>query len=221
MKLKKYLAVKCCMIFFAAFCVSCNSNSKSETSLQKIYGPDTDYFMGLKSVEKKDYKKALRYFNKASSHGTKYISRRSMEQKIKLGNIQQQIEDAKKYLEQYNDDAAYIFACQIFFENKEYALLIEETNNLDFAVCPNELAKMRLLAMREKKDSRLNLATCKWFTSRRITDDHVIFYNEFFKNTNGQTELDLVAPFFIIIKILNILKMKKINININVINHFL
>lgn len=194
MKLKKYLAVKCCMIFFAAFCVSCNSNSKSETSLQKIYGPDTDYFMGLKAVEKKDYKKALRYFNKASSHGTKYISRRSMEQKIKLGNIQQQIEDAKKYLEQYNDDAAYIFACQIFFENKEYALLIEETNNLDFAVCPNELAKMRLLAMREKKDSRLNLATCKWFTSRRITDDHVIFYNEFFKNTDGQTELDLVEP---------------------------
>ena len=193
MKFKSYLLLKCCLIV-AVFCTACNSNSKSDLSLQKTYGPDTDYYMGLKAVEMKDTKKALRHFNKAIVRGSKYVSRRSMEQKIKLGNIQQQIAEAKKYLELYNDDAALIFACQIFFENKEYALLLNETNTLDLATCPNELAKMRLCSMREKKDSRLNLATCKWFTSRKITPEHVAFYHEYILEKETPSEIEIISP---------------------------
>ena len=145
MKFKKQLSLFC-GILFITFNVGCKI-SKNENSLQKIYGADTDYFMGLKSVQQKNTKAAMNHFDKAISNGTKYVSRRSFEQKIKLGNIQQQIEEAKKYLKIYNDDDALLFACRIFFENQEYALVINSTNSTDISTCPNELAKMRLLSI--------------------------------------------------------------------------
>lgn len=179
MKIKKFLSA--CFVFTTLLC-ACNSKPNMEYSLQKKYGPDADYFIGLKAVNDKDTKKALRHFNKSIAQGTKYVKRRSLEQKIKLGNISQQITGAKKYLDTYNDDAGLLFACMIFFENKEYSLLIEKTNFIDLSKCPNELAKMRLISMHEKKDSRLNNATYKWFTSRKLTSDHVMFYNDYLMN---------------------------------------
>lgn len=192
MKLKKCLTA--CFIFTILF-LGCNSNSSAANPLQKKYGPDTDYFIGLKAVNDKDTKKALRHFNKSMAQGTKYVKRRSLEQKIKLGNIIQQVEGAKEYLKIYNDDAALLFACKIFFENKEYSVLIEETNSIDLSKCPNEIAKMRLIAMHEKADSRLNLATSKWFTSRKLTNDHLEFYNEYFtEKEQKETDLELIEP---------------------------
>lgn len=193
MKIKKCLSA--CFIFTTLF-LGCNSNSNADNSLQKKYGPDTDYFIGLKAVNENDTKKALRHFNKSIAQGTKYVKRRSLEQKIKLGNILQQIEGAKEYLKIYSDDAALLFACKIFFENKEYSVLIEETNSVDLSKCPNELAKMRLIAMHEKCDSRLNLATCRWFTSRKLTDDHLDFYNEYLADNSAKdsAEIEVIEP---------------------------
>lgn len=193
MIIKKCLTA--CFIFTTLLC-ACSSNTNVEISLQKKYGPDTDYFIGLKAVNDKDTKLALRHFNKSIAQGTKYVRRRSLEQKIKLGNILQQVNGAKEYLKTYNDDAALLFACKIFFENKEYSLLIDKTNSIDLSKCPNELAKMRLIAMREKNDSRLNISTCKWFTSRKITNDHLIFYADYLmeQNIKPEEEVELIEP---------------------------
>lgn len=175
MKLKNYLFL-CCILFAAALTIGCANSIKPQNPLQEKYGPDADYFIGLQELQNKDTKKALRHFTKASTQGSKYIRRRSLEQKIKLGNIKQQVAGAKEYLALYNDDAALIFAGKIFFENKEYALLLDSTSFIDITKCPNELAKMRITAMSEKKDSRLTSTICQWFTGRKITPDHLDFY---------------------------------------------
>lgn len=192
MKFKKQLSLFC-GILFITFNVGCKI-SRNENSLQKIYGADTDYFMGLKSVQQKNTKAAMNHFDKAISNGTKYVSRRSFEQKIKLGNIQQQIEEAKKYLKIYNDDDALLFACKIFFENQEYALVINSTNSTDISTCPNDLAKIRLLSMHEKQDSRLSKTTSQWFTDRKISQEHIDFYNEFLKDKLDATQIELIEP---------------------------
>ena len=177
MKLKKILTL-CCITFLTVCGISCNTKSEEDKTLQQKYGADTDYFIGLKEVQQKNNKAAIRHFNNAIAHGSKYVRRRSLEQKIKLGNIQYQIKEAKNYLQQYNDDAALIFACHIFFDNKEYALLIDTTDSSDISRSPNELVKMRLLAMREKNDSRLTKTIGAWFLTRKITQGlycHIFF----------------------------------------------
>lgn len=175
MILKKILFL-CCISFAATFAIGCTNKIKPQNPLQEKYGADADYFIGLQELQNKDTKKALRHFTKASTQGSKYVRRRSLEQKIKLGNIKQQVSGAKEYLTLYNDDAALIFAGKIFFENKEFALLLDSTNFIDITKCPNELAKMRITAMSEKKDSRLNNTICQWFTGRKLTADHIDFY---------------------------------------------
>ena len=84
------------------FFTSCTLNFKVDDNLQKQYGADYYYFIGLKEVQKNNKKNALRYFNHAISKGSTYVKIRSYEQKIKLGNIQKQIEEAKKYLSIYS-----------------------------------------------------------------------------------------------------------------------
>lgn len=175
MNIKKSL-VLCWIVCAAMLNVSCANKIKAQNPLQEKYGPDADYFIGLQELQNKDTKKALRHFTKASTQGSKYVRRRSLEQKIKLGNIKQQITGAKEYLALYNDDAGLIFACKIFFDNNEFAQLIESTNSIDITKCPNELARMRIIAMSEKKDSRLNSTICQWFTGRKLTSDHIDFY---------------------------------------------
>ena len=97
MKLKNYLFL-CCILFAAALTIGCANSIKPQNPLQEKYGPDADYFIGLQELQNKDTKKALRHFTKASTQGSKYIRRRSLEQKIKLGNIKQQVAGAKEYL---------------------------------------------------------------------------------------------------------------------------
>lgn len=193
MKLKKSLFL-CCLAFTAIFSIGCNAKVRVDNSLQEKYGPDADYFMGLKAVQEKNSKQALHHFNKASKNGSKYVRRRSLEQKIKLGNIQQQIAGLKEYLALYNDDAALLFGCKIYFENQEYAKLLEATNAIDISKCPNELAKMRIIAMHEKQDSRLDNTTCLWFVTRKISPDHISFYSEHLSKILNLSDFELITP---------------------------
>ena len=174
------------------FFTSCTLNFKVDDNLQKQYGADYYYFIGLKEVQKNNKKNALRYFNHAISKGSTYVKRRSYEQKIKLGNIQKQIEEAKKYLSIYSDEAALIFANQIFFENKEYSLVINSTNKIDLSKCPNKLASMRLTSMMEKHHSNLQSEIATWFTTRKISQEHFDFYNTFIHDKISINELNSI-----------------------------
>lgn len=187
MKISKPL-ICACIFFTTVLNLSCEAKSNVEPSLQEKYGADTDYFVGLKALQEKDNKAALKFFNKAISHGSKYVSRRSLEQKILLGNIQQQIEGAKEYLQKYNDDAGLLFACKIFYDSKENASIIEATNAVDISTCPNELAKMRISALHDKADSRLNETTCSWFLSRKISPEHIEFYYDNLSEVQSDNE---------------------------------
>ena len=183
------------LIFALIFTLnSCSIKMHTENSLQKQYGDDSHYFIGLKALEKKDTKSALRHFSKSQTNGTKYVKRRSIEQKIKLGNVTQQIEQAKNYLTIYNDDAALIFACQIFYDNNEFNLIINSTNSIDLSTCSNLLAQMRLIALHHNKDVRLFAEIAKWYTSRKINSEHIDFYNDYLQNDLENIDLELIEP---------------------------
>lgn len=189
MKTSKFLTLT---ILAGLTFISCSA--RNENTLQKKYGPDADYFIGLQAAEKSDTKKALRHFNRCISSGSKYTARRSMEQKIKLGNIQDKVKSCKEYLELYNDDAALIFAGHELIANNEYALLLNYTKNIDVTSCSNELVKLYLSCIKEKDPSNLALVIQKWFTERPLSPEHISFYNEYLSPAEASLEDNQLIP---------------------------
>lgn len=193
MTFKKFL------VYFSVICIagcslSCKENSDITPKLQQEYGADINYFLGLKDLRQKNTHQALSHFNKGISNGSTYVSRRCLEQKILMGNIQEQIKGAADYLKKYDDDAALLFACKIFFENKEYALLINSTDKINISESPNELVKMRLLSLHEKNDSRLKKSTLEWFITRKLTQEHADFYKDFLCTAIDTSLLESIEP---------------------------
>ena len=102
-----------------------------------------------------------------------------------IGDVQQRIKRCQDYLKKYNDDDAKLFAAREFLADKEWALAIEATDDIDLAVCDNSLAALRLQALDKKNDSRFDQTVYDWFTQRRISDIHYEFYKQ-----NARDELE-------------------------------
>lgn len=191
MRYKKiiYSLITTCFIFNIT---GCAINLNTDNTLHKTYGDDYYFFMGLKAIQENNKKIAIRHFNHTIAKGSTYVKRRSFEHKIKLGNIQEQIKGAQNYLTYYSDEAALIFANQIFYENKEYSLVIQHTNNLDLSTCPNILAFMRLFSMMEKHNSQIQKEIFTWFTTRSLSKEHIEFYNTFLKGKVSFEQLNSI-----------------------------
>ena len=164
------------VVFFAAFSFGCNASSKN--SLNEFYGEDVQYFFGLEELRKGDEEKAKKCFARCVQRGSYYPARRSFEQLALIGNVQERIKVCREFLKKYDDDFAKLFACREFIRHKEFSLALDATENLDFENAPNELVRLRLDLMERKKDSRLERTIYDWFTKRRISADHYIFYRE-------------------------------------------
>lgn len=165
-----------CAIFFAAFSFGCDASSKN--SLNELYGEDVHYFFGLDELRKGNEEKAKKCFERCIQRGSYYPARRSFEQLALIGNVQEKINACKEFLKKYDDDFAKLFACREFIRHNEFALALEATENLNFETAPNELVRLRLDLMGRKKDSRLEQTIFDWFTKRRVSADHYIFYRE-------------------------------------------
>ncbi len=163
-------------VFFIIFSSSCSQGE--EVRLNKIYGEDASYFLALKALKEKNSEKANKLFERCAKKGSSEPARRSLEQLCLTGDVQQRIKRCGELLEKFNDDKARIFACREFLLNKEYALVIAATEDIDLATAGNSLVKMRLEAMLKKNDSRYNQTLYEWFTRRRISTIHYDFYRE-------------------------------------------
>lgn len=163
-------------IFLAAFSFGCNASSKN--SLNEFYGEDAQYFFGLEELRKGNEEKAKKNFERCIQRGSYYSARRSFEQLALLGNIQERVKTCQEFLKKYDDDFAKLFACREFIQHKEFSLAFSATENLNFETAPNELVRLRLDLMERKKDSRLEQTIYEWFTKRRVSADHYIFYRE-------------------------------------------
>lgn len=178
---KKILIVfSMCSLVFSAGC-----SQSAEGRLNKFYGEDAQYFLGLRALQDNQIEKAKSHFKRCVKSGSEFPSRRSLEQLILFADIQERISLCRSLLEKYDDDAAKIFACREFIRDKEYALLIDATEKIDYAEAKNELCRMRLDALAAKKDSRLEDEIYQWFTTRRISAEHYDFYR---KNAKDEFE---------------------------------
>jgi len=171
------------LAFFSLF-TAC---SQEKVSLNKFYGADASYFNGLLALRDRDSETAQKYFFRSAKKGSYWAARRSMRQLCLIGDVQQRIKRCRDYLKKYNDDDAKLFVCREFLADKEYALAIEATDDIDLAVCDNNLAVLRLQAMDKKNDSRFDQTVYDWFTKRRISDVHYEFYKQ-----NARDELEEV-----------------------------
>ncbi len=169
------------LAFFSLF-TAC---SQEKVSLNKFYGADASYFNGLLALRDKDTETAQKYFFRSAKKGSYWAARRSMRQLCLIGDVQQRIKRCQDYLKKYNDDDAKLFAAREFLADKEWALAIEATDDIDLAVCDNSLAALRLQALDKKNDSRFDQAVYDWFTQRRISDVHYEFYKQ-----NARDELE-------------------------------
>lgn len=167
--------------------LSTSCAQRKTISLQKLYGVDADYFEGLNALKNQEEKKALRLFNNAIAKGSKYISRRALEQKSKLGNLQDKLKCAEALVEKYQDSDALLFASREFFEAEEFSKIISFTEKIDLATEDNRLVKIRLDAMKQKSDTRLESEVMSWFIEKRISLEHY----EFYKNFDSDISLEL------------------------------
>lgn len=169
------------LAFFSLF-TAC---SQEKGSLNKFYGADASYFNGLLALRDKDTETAQKYFFRSAKKGSYWAARRSMRQLCLIGDVQQRIKRCQDYLKKYDDDDAKLFAAREFLADKEWALAIEATDDIDLAVCDNSLAALRLQALDKKNDSRFDQTVYDWFTQRRISDVHYEFYKQ-----NARDELE-------------------------------
>lgn len=181
-RFKKLTFVFVILIF--SFSFGC---TQGENSLEKKYGEDIHYFFGLEALGKKDFEKAKKKFTRCAQKGSYYPARKSFEQLVLLGNVQERIKLCSEFVKKYDDDDAKLFACKILVQEKEFALALDVTEDLDLSQASNELVRLRLDLMSKKKDARLEQTIYDWFTQRRISSDHYNFYRE-----NAHDELEEV-----------------------------
>ena len=169
------------LAFFSLF-TAC---SQEKVSLNKFYGTDASYFNGMLALREKNSEAAQKYFFRSAKKGSYWAARKSMKQLCLMGDVQERIKRCSEYLKKYNDDDAKLFVCRELLADKEYARAIEATDDIDLAVCDNNLAVLRLQALDKKNDSRFDKSVYDWFTQRRISDVHYEFYKQ-----NARDELE-------------------------------
>ena len=156
----------------------------ANTKIELLLALKDRYSAALKRADK-DTETAQKYFFRSAKKGSCWAARRSMRQLCLIGDVQQRIKRCQDYLKKYNDDGAKLFAAREFLADKEWALAIEATDDIDLAVCDNSLAALRLQALDKKNDSRFDQTVYDWFTQRRISDVHYEFYKQ-----NARDELE-------------------------------
>ncbi|MBB5226908.1 lytic transglycosylase domain-containing protein [Treponema ruminis] len=191
--MKKVLPFFILLFFFSACARVGTSNSK--TSPQKKFGHDSNYFLALQASDNGNEEQALRLFKIARKKGSKVIAKRSAESLTILGSVKDRLDAATYLADKYDDESSLIIACRTFFQNNEFATIIKRTEGISLEKAKNELIKLRLLSLAQKKDSRFDAEFFKWFVSRQISSEHLETYGAYIarlneKNQNIQKETE-------------------------------
>ena len=184
--MKKIIAILLSLLVFTAC-------ARVENSAQKKFGSDSNYFLALQASDKGNEDEALRLFKLARKKGSPLISKKSAESLTLLGNVQEKLEAATYLADKYDDEASLITACRTFFQNGEFAVIIKRTDGINVESAKNELVKLRLLSLAQKKDSRFDSEFFRWFMARPISSEHLETYGTYIsrlneKNLNIQSE---------------------------------
>ncbi len=154
---------------------SCGNSHNPQKKFKQI----APYYKALKSLDAFDEKETLRLFRDAKNHGSDLTKRKSAEYLTQLGNVQDRLEACKDLIKTYPDEEALITACTELEEMNEWNLIISYTENLDFTTGNNELIRLRLNAILEKKDSRFLDQFFYWSMCRPFSSSHAIMYAKY------------------------------------------
>ena len=186
--MKKFIVIVLALALFSAC-------ARDDNSPQKQFGDDSNYFLALQASDKGNEHEALRLFKSARKKGSPLIAKRSAESLTMLGSVKERIESANYLADTYTDESSLTTACREFFLHGEYASIIKRTDGISLETSKNELIKLRLLSLAEKKDSRFDEEFFKWYISRPISSEHLETYSTYVsrileKNKNIQAETE-------------------------------
>lgn len=170
--LRKFLTV-----VFLSFVLTGCSNASPKNG--KDFGPDENYFLGLKSLSKGDEKDARQKFNKAVKKGTPLVALRSSEALCSFGDVQEKIKAAKNLLQFSQEESSLVTACKIFLENKEYGQVLSFTNTINIQESSDALVSIRLRAMEKRNITGLQENIQTWFLEKPLSQSHFDFYNDY------------------------------------------
>lgn len=164
------LATLCIIQLLAA----CNENAHP----QQRFKDESAYFMALRAADARDEKTAMRLFTEGRKSENSIVSRKCAEALTQLGNVRERIEACKYLLANWNDEAALITVCTELEKSEEYSLIITYTDSIDVASANNELVRLRLTALYEKKDSRFEAEAYQWMLNRALSASHLDVYKK-------------------------------------------
>lgn len=183
-----------CVITFCCAFTNCSKVSADSNYPKISYGEDANYFLALHSIAEGKTDEAIKQLTRAAKKGSHYVSRRSMEQLTKIGNIQMRVTASETLVKNFPDEESFLRAAQEYTTANEFSKIILMTDNIDLSTCPNELARLRVTALNKKSDSRFSESVYKWFTSRPFSAQHEIFFSENnWQETDYETE-NYVSP---------------------------
>jgi len=172
--MKKNLQLKIVFVILLLF-TGCTNTSHKKT---KDIGPDANYYMGLKSLARQNYKEARVKLNKASKNGTSLVARRSAETLCTFGDVQEKVTAAKKLLLSYKDEDALLTACKVFASANEDGLILSNTSNISYKESDNFLVRLRLGSMEKRKLQGIPEAVKEWFLERPLSQEHLRYLEE-------------------------------------------
>lgn len=156
----------------------------AQTPEQEKFGPDADYYIGLKLLDNKKEKEARTKFNHCIKKGSYYCARKSAEALCTFGNIQEKNQAAESLINTYHDENALLIAVKQFESADEINKIIEYTKNLDFTKSKNELIHIRINAIKKRGDASFEKEVYKWFNSCPISKEHYQFYRDEYEHPN-------------------------------------
>lgn len=184
--LPRLLAGIALLLFFIFSTTGC----PAKTDAQKIYGSDSDYFIGLKLLSEGNEKEARTRFNNCIKKGSYYCAKRSAEALCSFGNIQEKNIAAENLIKKFPDEDSLLIAAKQFKSSGEINKLIECTGTLDFKTAKNELIRLRLEAMGSRGDSAFESEVYRWFTECPLSTEHYQFYRDFYVHPDFDKALE-------------------------------
>ncbi|MBR1403080.1 MAG: lytic transglycosylase domain-containing protein [Treponema sp.] len=150
--------------------------ARVDNSNQKRFGSDSNYFIALQEAEKGKEEDAIRLFSLARKKGTPLIAKRSAESLTQIGSVTERVQAACYLAEHYDDEASLATACRELYSHDEFIKIIALTDGISLESAKNEIVKLRLLSLAQKKDSRFLGEVYTWFVTRPISGEHIETY---------------------------------------------
>ncbi|MCR4580589.1 MAG: lytic transglycosylase domain-containing protein [Treponema sp.] len=189
-------AVKTQLVIFTLLSLIISSCSAGNP-LQKEFGADSDYFIGLTFLKNGQENEARSKFNRCIKKGSKECVRKSYESLCTFGTVQERNLAALRYVEKYKDSEALLTAVRQLKSAGEISKIIEITQDCKLEEENNEIIRIRMEALAHRGDSSLEKEVFKWFMSRAISQEHYQFYRDTYEHSifSDETEEEMITGY--------------------------